>query len=224
MKGQTSVRFALSLFFATGALAQSAISDARTLAHLDLGLLGENPGGSGSGSGIKIDTGSPGKNAGLHSAGGLSLGAEVRLAKLVWLDGSVGYYRPNLEVVNFVDFETRISSETYAVSLIPLTIGVNFRPASWSSRTAALAVGAQAVRLAVSGVPEEAGISLENGSWGLGVRGRGDVAFGKGWLASLDLQFTSSGANPDFTDIATGSARELQCSGMFLKLGVGRRF
>jgi hypothetical protein len=113
-------------------------------------------------------------------------------------------------------------SQSYGVGLIPLTIGVNVRPARLSTRTAALAIGAHATRLGVTGVPAVSGISVDDSRWGFGVGMRGDLALAKKWLASLDLQFNST--NLDFTDIATGNVRDLQCAGIFFTLGVGRRF
>ncbi len=221
MKRQLTLCAALFLLLPPAALAQNAVASSRVLVHVDGALLGPPNISAEGGGGVSIDMSAPGKNAGLNETGGVSVGAEVRVVRMVWIEGSVGYYRPHLYTATFVDTETPIAERTDTVTLVPVTVGVNFRPWSWGGGPVSFAFGPQAIRFGVSGIPSEAGLAMQGTGWVFGLHGRLDIAFRRDWLASIDLQFTGA---PDFTETATGDTRRLQSSGMFFKFGIGRRF
>lgn len=79
-----------------------------------------------------------------------------------------GRHQPRLDVITFLDSDTPTSSQSQNVALIPLAFGLDVRPVQMSSRNTSLAIGAQVMRLNVTGVPAEAGITV-SGSWGFGV-------------------------------------------------------
>jgi hypothetical protein len=190
----------------------------RVIARFDVALLAIPNGGAQGGGGISLPV--DGTGAGLDGAGGMELGAEVRLSRWIAFDASAGWYRPDLQVGRDQGPDTMIDVRSAAVDLRTVRFGLVITPPKWRSEWARAAFGALLSRAEISEVPSSLGIVVDESDTGIGVDFRADFLFSKNrhWGIGVALSFESLG--PGFVDVETGARGSLQVSGMFLRVGV----
>lgn len=190
----------------------------RVIVRFDVALLGlanVDPQGGG---GISIPVG--GTGAGLDAAGGVELGAEVRLSRWIAIDVGVGAYRPDLEVGRDRSPDAGTDLRSAPVGLRTVKVGLMVTPPTWRTDRVLAAVGVRASHAAISGVPAELGIAVDQSDTGVGGEIRADFLLSKNrrWGVGVALSFEN--LDPRFVDVETGAKDSLQVSEMFLRVGV----
>jgi len=191
--------------------------DPRLIARFDVGLLGTTGGGA-KGGGISVPT--DGTGVGLEEAGGVEVGAELRLWRWIALDVGAGWYKPTLRVFRDQGGDAMVDSRSASVDLQTLELGLVITPPKWRNDKIRGAIGLLVSRAEVTGLPEQVGLSLDEADTGFGVDFRGDFLLSKNrhWGVGAAIAFVSFG--PEFTDLETGYTGSLQTSGLFLRIGV----
>jgi len=189
------------------------------IARFDVGLLAiPNVSAWGGGGGIEIPL--DGTGAGFEDAGGLELGAEVRLWRWIALDAGIGRYRPDLVVDRDRGPDQMVDHRAASVDLQTMRFGLVFSPRKWRSGPARAAIGVLLSKAKVSDVPESLGVVVDETDSGVAVDFRADFLFSKSgrWGVGVALSFDDLG--PSFVDTETGDTGSLQVSGMFLRVGL----
>jgi hypothetical protein len=188
----------------------------RVIARFDVGLLG-NAGGGAKGGGITVPT--DGTGAGLEDAGGVEVGAELRLWRWISLDAGAGRYQPTILVARDQGDDVMVDTRSASVDLQTLELGLVITPPKWRTDKIRGAIGLLVSRAEVTGLPEQLGLSIDEADTGFGVDFRGDFLLSRNrhWGVGMALAFVSFG--PEFTDLETGYTGSLQTSGLFLRFG-----
>jgi hypothetical protein len=189
------------------------------IVRFDVGLLAiPNVSPWGGGGGIAIPLG--GTGAGLDGAGGVELGAEIRVSRWVALDAGAGWYRPDLKVGRDRGPDQMIDGRSASVDLETTKLGLVISSPKWRSGPVRAAIGVSLSRTEISGVPESLGIVVDGSESGIAVDLRTDFLFSRDghWGVGAALSFED--LDPFFVDAETGTTGSLQVSGMFLRVGL----
>jgi len=191
----------------------------RVIARFDVGLLAiPNVSAWGGGGGIEIPLG--GTGAGFDGAGGIELGAEVRLWRWIALDAGVGRYRPDLVVDRDRGPDQRVDHRSASVDLQTTRFGLVISPRKWRSGPTRAAIGVLLSKAKISGVPESLGVVVDETDSGVAVDARAEFLFSKSGHWGVGVALTFDDLGPRFVDTETGDTGSLQVSGMFLRVGL----
>jgi hypothetical protein len=219
---------ALSLLLALPALAESPDPEApftgrpdRFLVRLD-GVLHAKGGAKGGGGTLVEDPDQPGTSAGIESAFGFAVAAEVRVVKAVWLEAGGSWCEPEAEFVRSTGLGQPLEVNTGTVSIDTYSLGIDVRPARWNvARQLQFSVFLRQVWSRYGPPPEAAQVEMDDRASGLNAGVRADWRWRPGdgrFLLGMDLAFGSPA--PSVRDPLTGSEHDLQNADFLVALGV----
>lgn len=191
----------------------------RLLLRLDGVLYGK--GGAKGGGGTKIeDPDQPGTSAGIQSAFGPAIAAEVRVFRAVWVEAGGARSEPEIEFVRSHGLGQPLETQFGRVTVDSYSLGIDFRPARWNVADGLqFAIFARQVWSKFGPPPDGAQVEMDESASAFNGGVRADWRLGRGrWMLGMDISVGYP--SPRIRDPVTGSVHDLQGADLLLALGV----